>query len=73
MEFTNIFWHIRNSFVSQIMISQQFEKLTQETFDILKNQIIVKIIHQNRHNIARFGHLYRKYNMAEHYEIKTGE
>lgn len=69
MEFTNIFWHIRNSFLTQITISQQFEKLTQESFDILKKQIILRIIQQNKHHIARFGHLYRKYNMQEHYEL----
>jgi len=68
MEFTNIYWHIRNTFITQITIGQQFNKLTQEQFDIMKNQIILSIINNNKGAIARFGQLYRKYNMKEHYE-----
>lgn len=69
-KFTNIYWHIRNQFVMQIQMMQQFEKFTQESFDRAKNQVIVQLILKNQNAIRRFGDLYRKYNMAEHYENK---
>ena len=70
MEFTNIYWHIRNQFLTRVNLMQQFEKFSQESFEIAKKQLIVQVILANAGNIKRFGDLYRKYKMSEHYENK---
>ena len=67
MEFTNIFWDIRNTFLMNIQILDPFNKLTEEQWNNKKDQLILHMITQRIEQIKRFAHLYRKYNMQEHY------
>ena len=68
MEFTNIFWHIRNSFLMQIQLIDPFNRMKEDEWMRHKDNLIKRLVMQNQGMIARFGHLYRKYNMNEHYE-----
>ena len=55
----------------QVQMLTAFNNITQEQFDIKRNQLILHIVNSNLPAIARLGELYRKYNIAKYYERKS--
>ena len=71
MEYTNIYRHIKNQYHMQVQMLTAFNNITQEQFDIKRNQLILHIVNSNLPAIARLGELYRKYDIAKYYERKS--
>ena len=62
---------IRNKFRAQAHLIDPMGQLEEEEFEKKKQRLIWDMVMHYRPMIARFGDLYRKYNMAKFYETKN--